>query len=57
MFDESGGIVSEESKALEREACALVKQYGFFMPSPVKGFLAKMAIFLNWQELQKGLNK
>nr|DAD55516.1 MAG TPA: hypothetical protein [Corticoviridae sp.] len=42
-------------KELEREACALVKQYGFFMPSPVKKFLAKMALFLNWQELTKEL--
>ena len=38
---------------LEREAVALVKQYGFFMPSPVKKFLAKMAVFLNWQQLLK----
>lgn len=45
----------EQSQALEMEACALVKQYGFFMPSPVKKFLAKMADFLNWQHLQKEL--
>ncbi len=45
----------EQSQEMEREACALVKQYGFFMPSPVKKFLAKMAIFLNWQQLSKDL--
>jgi hypothetical protein len=41
-----------ESQELEREAVALWKQYGFFLPSQVKGFLRKLAVFLKWQELQ-----
>lgn len=45
-----------QSNELEREACALVKQYGFFLPSPAKTFLAKMADTLNWHTL-KGMLK
>lgn len=37
---------------LEREAIALWKQYGFFLPSQAKAFLRRLADFLNWQELQ-----
>jgi hypothetical protein len=40
---------------LEREAVALIKQYGFFLPAPAKAFFRKLAIFLNWQELTKEL--
>jgi hypothetical protein len=38
---------------LEREAVALVKQYGFFLPGPVKLFLRKLADHLQWHELKK----
>jgi hypothetical protein len=41
-----------ESEQLEREAIALVNQYGFWMPPPVKAFLKKMAAHLNWNELK-----
>jgi hypothetical protein len=40
-----------DSTELEREAIALVKQYGLFMPQPVKAFLRKMAAHLNWTNL------
>lgn len=43
---------TEQSQQLEREACALVKQYGFFLPSPVRAFLTKMADSLNWKDLK-----
>ncbi|EIJ47595.1 hypothetical protein GWL_18360 [Herbaspirillum sp. GW103] len=43
---------TEQSTALEKEACALVKQYGFFLPSPVRAFLTKMADSLNWNTLK-----
>ncbi|MBV8635551.1 MAG: hypothetical protein JO002_13745 [Burkholderiaceae bacterium] len=48
-------MVINQSQELEREACALVKQYRFLMPSPVKSFLRKVAVYLNWQQLQKEL--
>lgn len=41
-----------ESEKLEREAIALWKQYGFFLPSQVRGFLHRLAVYLNWQQLQ-----
>ena len=41
-----------ESKELEREAIALWRQYGFFLPSQAKDFLRKLAAFLKWQDLQ-----
>jgi hypothetical protein len=44
------------NEELEREAIALVRQYGFFMPVPVKGFLLKLAVHLDWQNL-KGVLK
>jgi hypothetical protein len=37
---------------LEREACALVRQYGFFMPQPVRDFLRRLAVSLKWQNLE-----
>ncbi|WP_156396935.1 hypothetical protein [Noviherbaspirillum sp. Root189] len=43
---------SGQHQELEREAVALWKQYGFFLPGQVKGFLRKLAAFLNWKELQ-----
>jgi hypothetical protein len=47
--------MNEESKSLEREAVALVRQYGFFLPAAAKTFFRRLADFLNWQELKKGL--
>lgn len=41
-----------KSEELEREAVALVKQYGLFMPAPVKAFLRKLAIHLQWETLK-----
>ena len=38
---------------LEREAIALVKQYGLFMPAPVKAFLRKLAERLEWENMKK----
>ncbi|MFL6675872.1 MAG: hypothetical protein ACJ8LG_21595 [Massilia sp.] len=40
---------------LQAEAVALVKRYGLFLPAPVRSFLAKMADFLNWDNLKKEL--
>lgn len=42
----------DESAALEREAVALVRQYGFFLPQPAKQFMRRLADFLNWQNLK-----
>lgn len=44
-----------ESEVLEREAIALIKQYGLFLPAPAKAFFRKLAAHLNWTELQKAL--
>ncbi len=44
-----------EDEKLEREAVALWKQYGFFLPSPVKAFLRRLAAFLSWQTLQEAM--
>jgi capsule polysaccharide modification protein KpsS len=44
-----------DSDQLEREAIALVKQYGFFLRGPVKDFFRKLATHLNWQHLTKEL--
>lgn len=46
--------MTPESKELEREAIALWKQYGFFLNRPAaRGFLVRLADFLNWQELRR----
>ena len=37
---------------LQREAVALVRQYRFFLPGPVKGFLLRLAQQLQWEQLQ-----
>jgi hypothetical protein len=36
---------------LEREAVALMKQYGFFLPAQAKEFFRKLATANNWQHL------
>lgn len=38
---------------LQARAVALVRQYGFFLPKPVKAFLGELADFLNWDDLKK----
>lgn len=39
-------------KELEREACALVRQYGIFLPAAVRSFLKKLADKLQWETLK-----
>lgn len=45
----------QESAALEAQACALMNQYGFFLPATVKDFFRKLALSLNWQKLERKL--
>lgn len=47
----------DENEALERQAVALVKQYGTFlmMAPPVKAFFKRLAAFLKWSNLEKAL--
>lgn len=47
MHDDQNG------PALEREAVALYRKYGFFLPDPAKAFFRKLAIHLQWQDLMK----
>lgn len=44
-----------ESEKLEREAVALIKQYGFFLPAPAKAFFKRLAVHLKWSDLEKTL--
>jgi hypothetical protein len=41
------------SDELQRQAVVLFKQYGFFLPKPVRKFFGELADFLNWQDLKK----
>lgn len=43
---------NEESAKLEAEAVALVKQYGWALPKPVKEFMRRLAAFLEWEKLK-----
>lgn len=45
--------MESESKAMQREAVALYRQYGFFLPGPAKDFFRKLAIHLKWHDLEK----
>ena len=49
--------MTEESKELERAACALVKQYGMVlaMAPPVKAFFKRLAVYMKWHDLEKAL--
>jgi hypothetical protein len=47
--------VSNPNEELQAEAIALVRQYGWILPQPVRAFLTKLADFLNWQDLKKEL--
>jgi hypothetical protein len=40
---------------LEKDALALIRQYGFFMPAGVKALLLKVADRLGWSEVKKSL--
>ena len=42
--------------ALEAKACALMRQYGLFLPGPAKAFFRELADHLNWHNL-KGILK
>lgn len=44
-----------EGKELERQALALWKEYGFFLPAAHKAFLRRLAAHLGWVELQGAL--
>ncbi len=41
-----------KDSALEAKACALVKQYGLFLPGPAKQFFRELADHLNWNTLK-----
>lgn len=41
-----------ESESLEREAVALVKQYGWALPKPAKEFFKRLADHLGWNNLK-----
>jgi hypothetical protein len=43
---------AKQDSALEAKACALMKQYGFFLPSPAKDFFRELANHLNWNHLK-----
>lgn len=49
--------MTDGDKALEREAISLVRQYGFAltMVRPLKELLMKIAVRLEWHNLQKEL--
>lgn len=41
-----------KDSALEAKACALMKQYGLFLPGPAKSFFRELADHLNWHNLK-----
>lgn len=45
-----------QNEELERQAVALIRQYGLFLPAPAKEFFRKLAEFLQWDNL-KGILK
>lgn len=47
--------MSNKNAQLEARAVAMFKQYGLFLPRPVKDFFSELAEFLNWQDLKKGI--
>lgn len=46
---------AQRSNELQAEAVALVKRYRLLLPRPVRDLLAKLADFLNWDNLKKEL--
>jgi len=47
--------MSNKNTELEQRAVALFRQYGLFLPRPVKDFFRDLAAHLNWQDLMKGI--
>jgi hypothetical protein len=43
---------ASDGEELERQAVALVKQYGWALPPPAKAFFRRLADYLNWKTLQ-----
>lgn len=41
-----------KDSAMEAKACALLRQYGFFLPGPAKEFFRELANHLNWTTLK-----
>ena len=41
-----------KSEELERQAVALVKQYGWVLPPPVRKFFRELADHLQWETLK-----
>ena len=41
-----------KDSALEAKACALMRQYGLFLPGPAKAFFRELADYLNWHNLK-----
>lgn len=48
-------MYEKEHDELERQAVALIKQYGLFLPKPVKAFFKRLAVHLKWEILEKAL--
>lgn len=44
-----------KESALEAKACALMRQYGFFLPGPAKEFFRELAEHLHWTNLKAQL--
>jgi hypothetical protein len=44
-----------EHEELERQAVALITTYGAFLPKPVKAFFKRLAVHLQWKNLEKKL--
>lgn len=44
--------MSDKNTELEQRACALIRQYGLFLPGPAKAFFRELADHLNWQQLK-----
>ncbi|NIA56190.1 hypothetical protein HAV22_21390 [Massilia sp. TW-1] len=43
---------AKKDQALEAKACALMRQYGLFLPAQAKAFFRELADHLNWQHLK-----
>jgi hypothetical protein len=41
------------NEEMERKACALWQQYGFFLPKTVREFFNELAEFLGWENLKE----
>lgn len=46
---------AQTDSALEAKACALMRQYGLFLPAPAKAFFRELADHLNWQHLKASM--